>query len=99
MSGHEKRIVTCTSPADLHAFHGITVQKRPGQLDALCPTCCGHGQWNAEIDLNSHRSKRVICDHCDGHGWVETGSDPERNLDIVMTPEGYPKWVVRLGII
>jgi hypothetical protein len=56
--------------------------------------CHGHGQWNAEIDLVSFRSKRTICDRCDGTGWIETGSDPVARADIVMTPEGYPQWVV-----
>ena len=70
------------------------MQPRYGTLDAKCPVCHGHGQWNTEIDLVSFRSKRACCDHCRGAGWVETGSDPVGHADIVMTPEGYPAWTV-----
>jgi DnaJ-class molecular chaperone len=93
---HEKRIVTCTGPADAHAFHGISVRPRSGDLDALCPTCSGHGQWNNEIDLVSQRSKRTYCDTCDARGWIETGDDLVASHDIEMSPEGHPKWVVRM---
>jgi len=65
-------------------------------LDAKCPVCRGHGQWNVEIDLVSFRCKRAICDRCGGAGWIETGGDPVAVADIVMAPEGYPKWIVRL---
>jgi DnaJ-class molecular chaperone len=93
---HEKRIVTCTSAADPHALHGIPVQPRRGDLDALCPTCAGHGQWNTEIDLASQRCKRAYCGTCDGNGWVETGDDMLASHDIVMSEDGYPMWVTRL---
>lgn len=93
---HEKRIVHCTGPGDAHAFDGIAVQPRRGKLDAKCPQCCGHGQWNGQLDLNSHRSIRVICDRCDGHGWIETGEDMVASPDVVISPEGYPQWVEKL---
>jgi hypothetical protein len=91
-----ERLVVCHTPADPHAFDGIPAQPRSGDLDAPCPTCCGHGQWNSQIDLASFRSIRAICDHCDGRGWIETGHDLVPMPDIVMTPDGYPRWIVRL---
>jgi hypothetical protein len=93
---HEKRIILCAGPKDPHALHGIPVQPRHGDLDAACPACAGHGQWNTEIDLVSQRSKRHVCDTCDGRGWIETGDDLVSFHDIEMSPEGYPKWVTRL---
>jgi DnaJ-class molecular chaperone len=93
---HEKRIVTCTGPQDSHALHGIPVQPRSGDLDVRCPVCAGYGQWNSEIDLVSHRSKRCICAKCDGRGWIETGDDLVPSHDIEMSAEGYPMWVTRL---
>ena len=93
---HERRLVICSDPQDPHAFDGIPLRPRSGDLDQICPTCCGHGQWNGQIDLASFRSIRVICDHCDGRGWIETGDDMVPSPDIEMTPEGYPKWVTRL---
>ena len=93
---HAKRIVHCTGPQDAQAFHGITVEPRLGDLDLVCPLCVGHGQWNVEIDLVSQRSKRHVCDKCDGRGWIETGDDLVPSHDIGMSPEGYPQWVVRL---
>ncbi len=94
---HEKRIVICQGPADQHAFDGIPRQHRRGELDAPCPACKAHGQWNGQIDLNSHRCIRVICDQCDGRGWIETGDDPVSSPDTELSPEGYPRWVERLG--
>ena len=91
----EKRIVTCTGPQDAHAFDGIPVQPRRGNLDKVCPLCAGHGEWNLEVDLISQRSKRSFCDKCDGRGWIETGDDLVPSPDIVMSPEGYPMWVTR----
>jgi hypothetical protein len=93
---HEKRIVLCTGPHDPHALDGISVQPRRGELDALCSSCRGHGQWNREIDLASQRSKREHCEGCDGRGWIETGDDMVPSHDIVHSAEGYPQWVVRL---
>jgi hypothetical protein len=94
---HEKRIVICQGPEDAHAFDGIAVQRRRGKLDAKCGRCRGHGQWNGQIDLNSHRSIRVNCERCDGAGWVETGDDLVALHDIERSPEGYPQWVVKLA--
>jgi hypothetical protein len=93
---HEKRIVHCSGPNESHAFDGIPVQPRHGDLDARCPVCAGYGQWNSEIDLASHRSKRQVCEKCDGRGWIETGDDLVPSHDIEMSAEGYPKWVTRL---
>ena len=93
---HEKRIVICHGPGDAHAFDGIPRRHRHGELDAPCPACQAHGQWNGQIDLASHRSIRVICDRCDGRGWIETGDDPVPSPDTEMAPEGYPRWVTRL---
>lgn len=92
---HASNIVRCAGPDSPNAFDNIPLQPRNGMLDARCPICHGHGQWNAEIDLVGLRSQRAICDHCYGAGWVETGDDPVGLLDIVMAPEGYPKWIVR----
>jgi hypothetical protein len=92
---HASIIVTCEGPDAPHAFDVIPEAVRKGNLDEKCPTCKGHGQWNRELDLVSLRSKRAICDHCGGAGWIETGNDPVLYPDIVMTPEGYPKWILR----
>jgi hypothetical protein len=93
---HAKNIVHCSGPHEPHALHGIPMQPRRGDLDALCPACAGHGQWNSEIDLVSQRSKRQFCGTCGARGWIETGDDLVSSHDIVMTEEGHPKWVVRL---
>jgi hypothetical protein len=93
---HEQRIVTCTGPHDAHAFDGISVLPRSGNLDKLCPLCAGHGQWNRELDLISQRAKRCFCDKCDGRGWIETGDDLVPSPDVVMSEKGYPMWVTRL---
>lgn len=92
---HASNIVTCAGPDSPHAFDIVPLQPRNGTLDARCPICRGHGQWNVEIDLVSFRCTRAICDHCLGAGWIETGDDPVAVPDIVLTPEGYPKWIVR----
>lgn len=94
---HESRIVTCATPQDAHAFDGVSVQPRTGELDAVCPVCVGHGEWNCEVDLVSLRSRRCICPKCDGRGWIETGDDPVPSPDIVLSPEGEPMWVTRLA--
>jgi hypothetical protein len=93
---HESRIVTCSGPQDAHAFDGISVQPRRGDLDRVCPVCAGHGQWNAEIDLVSQRSKRCTCWKCDGCGWIETGDDLVPRPDIALSPDGAPRWLTRL---
>ncbi|WP_380930506.1 hypothetical protein [Sphingomonas arantia] len=92
---HASNIVLCAGPDAPHALDNVPIQPRNGALDALCPICRGHGQWNAQIDLVTFRCIRALCDHCHGYGWVETGSDPVAVPDIVMAPEGYPKWIVR----
>lgn len=92
---HASDIVTNDGPDGAHAFDLVPIQPRNGALDALCPICRGHGQWNVELDLVSFRCKRAICGRCFGAGWIETGNDPVGVPDIVRTPEGYPKWVVR----
>lgn len=94
---HAKRIITCSGPRDAHAFDGIPAQPRTGDLDVVCPDCDGHGQWNKEIDLVSQRSKRCFCETCDTRGWIETGDDLVPTHDVVMSPEGHPKWVINLG--
>lgn len=90
---HASHIVTCDGPDSPHAFDIVPLQPRNGSLDARCPVCRGHGQWNTEIDLVSFRCRRAICGRCSGAGWIETGDDPVGHPDIVMTPEGYPQWV------
>jgi hypothetical protein len=94
---HEKRIVECSGPDAPHALDGIPVQLRRGELDAPCPECRGHGQWNTQIDLVSHRSIRACCVACGGHGWIETGNDPVATHDIKRGADGRPQWVVRLN--
>ena len=91
---HASDIVHCAGPDSPHAFDNIPLLPRNGSLDARCPVCRGCGQWNAEIDLVSFRSKRTICGRCHGAGWIETGSDPVGYPDTVMTPDGHPQWVV-----
>ena len=92
---HASNTVRCAGPDRPHAFDIIPLCPRNGSLDARCPICRGYGQWNTEIDLVSFRCKRAICGHCNGAGWVETGDDPVGLPDIVMAPEGYPRWIVR----
>jgi hypothetical protein len=93
---HESRIVRCAGATDPHALDGIPRRPREGALDVRCAPCDGYGQWNIEIDLVSHRSKRAVCTTCDGRGWIETGDDLVPSDDIAMSPEGYPQWVTRL---
>jgi hypothetical protein len=93
---HAKRIIECFGPHEPHAFDGIPLLPRVGDLDVLCSHCAGHGQWNREIDLISQRSKRQFCDRCDARGWIETGDDLVSSHDIEMSEEGHPKWVTRL---
>ncbi len=92
---HASNVVTCEGPNSPHALDIVPLQPRTGKLDAPCPICRGHGQWNSEIDLVSFRCKRAICSHCLGAGWVETGGDPVGVPDIMLTPEGFPQWVTR----
>ncbi len=92
---HEKRIVECSGPHDPHALDGISLLPRTGELDRACPQCFGHGQWNREYDLASQRSKRHLCDKCEGRGWIETGDDLVPSHDVALSPEGYPDWVIR----
>ncbi len=92
---HPSNTVSSAGPDSPHAFDNIPLQPRNGTLDARCPICHGYGQWNSEIDLLSFRCQRAICDYCHGAGWVETGEDPVALLDIVLAPEGYPKWITR----
>jgi hypothetical protein len=89
---HPSDVILCAGPDSPHAFDIVPLQPRNGALDARCPVCKGHGQWNTEIDLVSFRCKRASCGHCLGAGWVETGDDPVTLPDIVLTPEGYPRW-------
>lgn len=92
---HVSVIVTCEGPESPHAFDVIPLARRTGNLDEPCPTCKGHGQWNREIDLASLRSKRIICDHCRGAGWIETGDDLIAVPDIVWDEKGLPMWITR----
>lgn len=92
---HPSHIVHIADPDSPHAFDVIPLQPRDGALDVYCPVCKGHGQWNVEIDLANFRSIRAICELCFGAGWIETGTDLVAVPDIVMTPEGYPMWVLR----
>lgn len=92
---HDSRTVTCSGPHDPHAFDGIPTITRSGELDRICPRCHGHGQWNAEIDLASQRSKRCLCDKCDGRGWIETGDDLVPSPDIELASDGTPRWTTR----
>jgi len=91
---HASHIVLCDGPDSPHALDIVPLQPRKGELDAKCPRCHGHGEWNVEIDLVSFRCKRAICDRCGGAGWIETGTDPVGFPDIERSPEGYPQWVV-----
>lgn len=93
---HPSRLVFCMTPNDPHAFDGIPVRHRVGDLDRPCPVCHGHGQWNTEFDLASQRSKRHICDKCDGRGWIETGDDMVPSHDVELDALGRPRWVTRL---
>jgi predicted SprT family Zn-dependent metalloprotease len=92
---HKQFIHQCTGPEDPHAYDVIPEMIRTGNLDERCPTCHGHGQWNREIDLASQRSKREICGHCNGLGWIETGDDLVAVPDIIMSPQGYPMWITK----
>jgi hypothetical protein len=92
---HASNVIYCTGPDSPHAFDIVPLQPRNGALDAPCPVCRGHGQWNVELDLVSFRCKREICDLCLGAGWIESGTDPVAVPDIVMTRDGHPQWTVR----
>jgi hypothetical protein len=92
---HASNIVHPSGPDEPHAFDIIPLKPRNGSLDAECPVCHGHGEWNSEIDLVSFRCKRAICERCLGAGWVETGRDPVGVPDIELSPKGTPEWVTR----
>ena len=92
---HASNVVQCHGPDCEHAFDIVPLQPRNGTLDALCPKCVGHGEWNTEIDLVSFRCKRAICDRCLGAGWVETGDDPIGLPDIELGVGGTPRWTTR----
>lgn len=92
---HAGNIVRCAGPDSPHAFDIIPLKPRNGALDALCPVCRGHGEWNTEIDLVSFRGTRAACDRCLGSGWVETGSDPVGFPDVERSLDGTPRWVTR----
>ncbi len=92
---HASNLVHPAGPRAPHAFDIIPLKPRNGALDARCPDCAGHGEWNVEIDLVSFRCKRAICDRCHGAGWVETGTDPIGLPDIELAPTGHPQWVTR----
>ena len=92
---HASNIVFPAGPDSPHAFDIVPLIPRNGTLDARCPACKGHGQWNSEIDLVSFRCKRTVCGLCLGAGWVETGSDPVAIADIVLSADGHPQWVTR----
>jgi len=92
---HADTVVYCIGPDSPHAFDIVPLQPRNGALDAPCPICRGHGQWNTQIDLVSMRCMRAICDTCFGAGWIETGDDLIDLPDIILTPEGHPKWITR----
>jgi hypothetical protein len=89
---HASNIVYCDGPDSPHAFDIVPVLPRNGTLDAMCPVCKGHGQWNTEIDLVSFRCQRAICGHCLGAGWIETGSDLIGLPDITLNANGQPEW-------
>jgi hypothetical protein len=93
--GHASDIVLCSGPDAPHAFDNVPLIARNGALDAVCPTCRQHGQWNGEIDLVSFRCKRVICDACWGMGWIETGDDAPAVWDIKLDANGQPQWFTR----
>ena len=92
---HATNIVHPSGPDAPHAFDIIPLKPRNGSLDAECPVCHGHGEWNSEIDLVSFRCKRSICERCLGAGWVETGSDPVGVPDIQLSAKGTAEWVTR----
>ena len=93
---HEKNTVTCAGPTSPYAFDNIPLLPRNGSLDAICPVCRGHGQWNTELDLASFRCVRAICGRCLGAGWIETGTDPIEVPDITMSPDGHPMWTMKV---
>jgi len=92
---HASNVIYCMGPDSPHAFDNVPLLPRNGALDAPCPVCKAHGQWNSQIDLVSFRCARTICGHCLGAGWVETGIDLIALPDIVLTPDGHPQWITR----
>lgn len=92
---HASNIVQGIGPNDPLAYFNVPLLNRNGALDAPCPDCHQHGQWNVELDTISMRCKRAICATCLGSGWIETGDDARAIPDIVMSPEGYPMWITR----
>jgi hypothetical protein len=86
-------IVHCDGPHHPRALEGIPVQPRRGDLDTICPTCQGRGQWNREIHGHG-RSKREPCPTCHGDGWLETSGDATPIPDIVVV-NGHAQWTVR----
>ena len=93
---HGSRNYICIGPDDSHAYDVIPEARKVDACEKRCSTCHGHGQWNKEIDLDSFRSIRIICDHCHGSGWIEMGGHLDTYPDIVMSPSGYPMWIKRV---
>jgi hypothetical protein len=92
---HGSKMYICSGPDDCHAYDVIPEARKTDDFEHPCPTCHGHGQWNKEIDFASFRSIRVICEHCHGSGWIETGDHLDSYPDIIMSPTGNPMWITR----
>jgi len=90
-------VTILSGPQDPRAHEGIPVQPRRGDLDVLCPTCKGRGQYNVELHPHG-RSKREACHDCMGQGWIETTGDAVPIHDIVLV-NGQPQWVTRHEMI
>ena len=90
-------IIVIDGPGEPGALDGIPVQERHRELDRICPTCQGRGQWNRELHPHG-RSKREPCADCMGEGWIETTGDATAIFDIVRV-NGQPQWVTRYAPI
>ncbi len=78
-------IVHCVGPRDPHALDDISVRHRSCDLDIHFPVCAGHGQWNSQIELVSHRSIRVpshdIAPSDEGHLMLTVRLDPSEDVE------------------
>lgn len=86
-------VIVLSGLQDPRALEGIPVQPRRGELDIVCPSCRGRGQYNVELHPHG-RSKREVCPDCRGDGWIETSGDATPAHDIALV-DGQPQWVTR----
>ena len=86
---YEFRIVTCSTPQDPHALHGIPVQPRSGDFDVVCPVCAGHGQWNSELEEFEREHVPEFKAYLNDRPDIQEILKPYRNMGFAFIWTGY----------